>query len=151
MAHESRFWHFITLLTFISASVIVITCLFWTLYPYQVSDVKVPIGITNENNQIKVGEKIEMKLQVTKPNNIKPEGSVFITCNDGNLVTMASLTANLPVGEYTVLNDKYTLPPKVAVGSKCVFNFRNTYQVNPIRSINKEWQSEQFEVLSKEQ
>ena len=147
MAHESRFWHFITLLTSISASIIVLTCLVWVLYPYQVSDVKVPIGITNENNQIKVGEKIEMKLQVTKPSDIKPDGTVFITCDDGNLITMASLVANLPVGQYPVINDKYTLPPKVAVGSKCVFNFRNSYQVNPIRTIIKEWHSESFEVI----
>ena len=147
MAHESRFWHFVTLLTFISASVIVITCLFWVLYPYQVSDVKVPIKILNKDNRIKVGDKIEMKLQVTKPRDIKPDGSVFITCDDGNLVTMASLTANLPVGQYPVINDKYTLPPKVAIGSKCVFNFRNSYKVNPIRTIIKEWHSEQFEVI----
>jgi len=147
MAHESRFWHFVTLLTFISASVIVLTCLVWVLYPYQVSEVKVPIEIMNENNQIRVGDKIEMKIQVNKPNNISPEGTVFITCDDGNLVTMASLTANLPVGEYTVLNDKYTLPPKVEVGSKCVFNFRNSYKVNPIRNIVKEWYSESFEVI----
>lgn len=147
MAHESRFWHFITLLTFISASVIIVVCLFWVFYPYQVSEVKVPIEIENENNQIRVGERIEMRLQISKPNNIKPEGTVFISCDDGNLVTMASLTSNLPVGEYSLINDKYVLPPKVAVGSKCVFNFRNSYQVNPIRDIVKEWYSESFEVI----
>ena len=147
MAHESRFWHFITLLTFISASIIVLTCLFWVFYPYQVSEVKVPIEIENENNQIRVGERIEMRLQISKPNNIKPEGTVFISCDDGNLVTMASLTSNLPVGEYSLINDKYVLPPKVAIGSKCTFNFRNSYQVNPIRDIVKEWYSESFEVI----
>ena len=147
MAHESRFWHFITLLTFISASIIVLTCLFWVFYPYQVSEVKVPIEIENENNQIRVGERIEMRLQISKPNNIKPEGTVFISCDDGNLVTMASLTSNLPVGEYSLINDKYVLTPKVAIGSKCTFNFRNSYQVNPIRDIVKEWYSESFEVI----
>lgn len=147
MAHESRFWHFITLLTFISASVIIVVCLFWVFYPYQVSEVKVPIEIENENNQIRVGERIEMRLQISKPNNIKPEGTVFISCDDGNLVTMASLTSNLPVGEYSLINDKYVLPPKVAVGSKCTFNFRNSYQVNPIRDIVKSWYSESFEVI----
>lgn len=147
MAHESRFWHFITLVTFISASIIVVVSLFWLTYPYQVSNVKVPIKILNDNKQIKVGETIEMEIQVNKPSELKPEGSVYITCNDGNLVTMNSMTTNLPVGEYTVVNRLYKLPPKVAVGSKCQFNFRNAYQVNPIRDITKEWSTEDFEVI----
>lgn len=147
MAHESRFWHFITLLTFISASVIIVVCLFWVFYPYQVSEVKVPIEIENENNQIRIGERIKMRLQISKPNNIKPEGTVFISCDDGNLVTMASLTSNLPVGEYSLINDKYVLPPKVAIGTTCQFNFRNVYQVNPIRGITKDWYSEEFKVI----
>lgn len=144
---KDKLWHVMAIITFVSATALVIIFLFWTLYPYKVSEVKVPIEIMNKNNQIRIGEKIEMKLQVSKPNNIKPEGSVFITCDDGNLVTMASLTANLPVGDYTVINDKYTLPHKVAVGAKCNFNFRNVYQVNPIREIVKNWYSEQFEVI----
>lgn len=147
MAHESRFWHFVTLVTFISVSVILIVSIFWLIYPYQVSDVKEPIKILNENRQIRVGEPIEMELIVNKPTNIKPVGSVFITCDDGNLVTMNSAVTNLPVGEYTVINNRYLLPPKVMVGAKCQFNFSNVYQVNPIREITREWNSEYFEVI----
>lgn len=146
-SHNSKFWHAITLITFISASLIIVVCLFWLIYPYKVSEVKVPIKILNDNKQIRIGETIEMEIQVNKPSELKPDGSVYITCNDGNLVTMNSMTTNLPVGEYTVVNRLYKLPPKVAVGSKCQFNFRNVYQVNPIRDITRKWASEDFEVI----
>jgi hypothetical protein len=122
-------------------------CIFWLVYPYQVPSVTVPITILNDSKQIRVGEPIELLLKVDKPNQLRPDQSVYITCSDGNLVTLASMPVNLPVGTYTVLNEKYILPPKVAVGAKCVFNFKNDYQVNPIRSISKHWYSEPFEVI----
>lgn len=144
---KDKLWHVIAILTFVMLTIIVLTALFWTIYPYQVSDVKVPIKILNTNQQIKIGQPIEMELQVSKPNDIKPDGTVFITCNDGNLVTMNSSIANLPKGDYRVVNDKYLLPSKVMIGAKCHFNFRNVYQVNPIRSITKDWFSQEFEVI----
>lgn len=144
---KDKVWHAIAIITFVSTTILVLIMLFWTIYPYKVSEVKVPIKILNDNKQIRIGETIEMEIQVNKPSELKPEGSVYITCNDGNLVTMNSMTTNLPVGEYTVVNRLYKLPPKVAVGSKCKFNFRNVYQVNPIRDITREWASEDFEVI----
>lgn len=134
-------------LTFLPATMLLILVAFWTLYPYQVSSVAVPIEILNKNKEIAIGENIQMLIRVDKPNNIKPEGTTYITCDDGNLVTLLSLVNNLPVGEYTVINDKYILPPKVLPGSRCRFNFRNAYRVNPMRTITKEWYSEQFLVV----
>ena len=144
---KDKIWHIIAIGTFVLLSIIVATALFWTIFPYQVSDVEVPVKILNKDKQIRIGEQIEMELIVSKPNDLKPEGTVFITCNDGNLVTMNSMTANLPKGDYRVVNNRYTLPPKVAVGTTCQFNFRNVYQVNPIRDITKDWYSEEFTVI----
>lgn len=144
---KDKLWHAIAIITFVSTTILVLIMLFWTIYPYKVSEVKVPIKILNENKQIRIGETIEMEIQVSKPSDLRPDGSVYITCNDGNLVPMNSITTNLPIGEYAVVNRLYKLPPKVAIGSKCQFNFRNSYQVNPIRDITKEWYSESFEVI----
>ena len=147
MAHESRFWHFITLLTFISASIIVLTCLVWVFYPYQVSEVKVPIEILNENKQVRVGEPIVMRLQVKKYTNLTPKGSVYLKCNDGQVLELPSAVTNRPPGEYETVVDKYKVPERATVGVKCTFNFRNAYQVNPIREIVKDWYSQEFEVI----
>ena len=144
---RDKIWHIVAIITFVTTTIFVGLMLFWTVFPYQVSDVQEPIKILNENKQIKIGEPIEMELIVNKPTDIKPIGSVYITCDDGNLVTMNSSVTNLPVGKYTVINNRYLLPPKVMVGAKCQFNFRNVYQVNPIRDITREWNSESFEVI----
>lgn len=118
----------------------------WLLYPYHVTDLEVPIQIENQNHEISIGESIKMRLRINKPNDYKPDVVVFLTCNDGNLVTLNSLNRNLPKGKYELEVDNYILPAKVNVGAVCTFNFRNDYRVNPIRVITKQWYSEQFKV-----
>lgn len=139
------------LVKFILISAVFITWLgvFWAIYPYQTADVEQPIKIMNPNKEIAIGDKIIMQLKIDKPSDIKPGGRRFITCNDGNLVTLATLVTRLPSGTYTYINDAYTLLPKIAAGSRCTFHFVNEYRVNPIRVIEKEWVSEQFLVLPK--
>ena len=124
---------------------------FWLVYPYEVTSVQTPIIILNENNEIKIGDNIRLELEVDKPNDTAPEVTIFIKCNDGNLLPLIPIRSiNLPVGEFTVVNEDYALPNGAAVGSMCTFNFRNTYQVNPIREITREWRSEEFLVLGKD-
>lgn len=138
-------WIAISFITFVSA-----TMIFWLLYPYPVSTIEEPIRILNKNNEVAVGEPIIQELKITKPNNIAPaDPTRVIICDDGNLVTMAGVPSalNLPIGSYTFVNDKYILPPKVAVGAKCSFVWTQTYQVNPIRKIAVEWTSEQFKIV----
>lgn len=132
----------------IVGNLILISCVaFWIIYPYHLPDIKEPIPILNQDNKIAVGENIRMQLEINKRAATVNNNTVFITCDDGNLVTMSSEnTKNLPVGTFVVVSDSYVLPPKVKVGSVCTFHFRNNYKVNPIRSITKDWQSEPFEV-----
>jgi hypothetical protein len=125
--------------------------LFWIVYPYDVTSVKEPILILNENNEIPIGGNIELQLEVNKVNDLIPEVTIFIECDDGSLLPLVPFASvNLPRGEFTVVNDDYVVPNGAAVGSICTFNFRNTYQVNPIRSITREWASEEFLVLEQE-
>ena len=129
----------------VTASVLSI---FWLLAPYQVTQIEEPINIVNENNEVRIGEPIIQELKIHKPDDDAPTNvSRLILCEDGNLVTLSNLqTLNLPVGKYTLVNDRYILPPKVAVGSRCQFVWRQSYPVNPIRSIQVEWRSETFTV-----
>lgn len=143
------FWVHFTRLVLISWTAFLLLVAFWSFYPYKVSDIKQPIQILNENNEIAIGDAILMRLELTKPNNIRPNGSVFITCKSGNLISLLGNPQNLPIGKYTVINDRYILPNKVTVGDKCKFHFKNTYRVNPIREITKEWVSEEFTVKEK--
>ncbi len=129
-----------------------LTILFWLLYPYQVSTVKEPIRILNEGKTVAIGTPIVQELVISKPNDEAPiETSRTIICSDGNLVTLSVLPGiNLPIGDYTLVNDRYILPPKVAVGTSCQFIWRQAYQVNPVRTISAEWRSEWFIIKAKE-
>jgi hypothetical protein len=140
-------WVILRWVAFLPATILLVLAAYWSLYPYQVSDVEVPIEIVNTNKTIALGDKIVMRLRVSKPNDYKPNGTVYITCDDGSLVTLSTLVNNLPVGNYEFINDSYILPPKVAKGATCRFNFRNSYRVNPIRTITKQWYSEDFIVM----
>lgn len=123
---------------------------FWKLWPYQIPYVKQPIEIMNENKEIRIGEVIRMKLYVSKPKYLVSNSLPTITCSDGNLVTLAPSSLTLPRGEYVYESETYVLPPKVAVGAECQFNFNNYYQLNPVRNEPVTWSSEQFKVLPKE-
>ncbi len=119
----------------------------WLIHPYTLPDVKEPIPIENENKVVAIGEPIKMKLQVNKPREMAPTTiSRNITCNDGNLVTMTAVTQDLPTGVYIKHSENFVLPPKVAKGSTCKFNFQNTYKLNPLRSETVIWSSEDFKV-----
>ena len=123
---------------------------FWKLWPYHLPYVKQPIPILNENKEIRIGQVIKMDLYVSKPEYMVSESYPTITCTDGNLVTLSPANLTLPTGEYIFKSETYVLPPKVAVGSTCQFNFNNVYQVNPLRTEPVTWSSEQFQVLAKE-
>jgi len=133
----------------VSTSLLIIA---WLVLPYQVTTIQEPIRILNENKEVRIGEPIMQELKIDKPNDTLPENPTrVLLCDDGNLVTLASLPTalNLPVGKYTLENDRYILPPKVAPGSKCEFVWRQSYRVNPIRVIPVEWRSEPFKVKEK--
>jgi len=140
-------WHILTTCTFILTSIIITAVLFWSVYPYKTAEVKVPIEILNPNKQVKVGEPILMKIVVDKQSDITPKGSVYLRCNDGSIIELQSATSNRPPGKYVLVVDKYKVPERAIIGSRCNFNFRNSYQVNLIREIVKDWYSEEFEVI----
>lgn len=130
-------------------SIVSILIIVWLILPYPVTTIQQPIRILNENKEVRIGEEIIQELKINKPNDSVPENPTrVLLCSDGNLVTLAALPSilNLPVGKYTLVNDRYILPPKVAVGSDCVFVWRQSYRVNPIRLIPVEWRSESFKV-----
>ena len=117
----------------------------WLLHPYGLPQIAQPMPIENPNNEIAIGEPIMMTLKVEKPRDMTPTVSQRnLTCNDGNLVTLAGGTSTIPTGSYTIHSSNYVLPPKVAKGSVCKFNFVNTYKLNPLRSETITYSSEEF-------
>jgi len=129
-------------------ALILLGWLWWTLQPVALPAVAEPIPVLNEGNEIAIGDTITMELAVVKPAGVRTIQSLrFIQCDSGNLVTLTDAARDLPPGAYTVVADSVKLPAKVSPGDVCVFTYRNTYTVNPIRSETVEWSSERFTVL----
>lgn len=144
---KDKIWHIIAIATFVTTSIIILTAMFWLIYPYKTADLQVPIEILNPNKQVKIGEPIIMKIIIKKYIDTTPKGDVYLKCDDGSIIDLQALTSNRPAGNYTVVVDKYKVPERAVAGTKCTFNFRNSYQVNPIREVVKDWYSEEFEVI----
>ena len=127
---------------------ILATYLYWLLAPVTLPDVATPIPILNEGNEIAIGEPIVLELVVDKPGGIRTATSDrFLQCASGNLVTLTSVARDVPTGQFTIIADSVKLPAKVSPGDVCVFTYRNTYELNPVRSETLEWSSEQFTVM----
>jgi hypothetical protein len=119
---------------------------FWQLYPYRLPYVQQPIEILNENNEIKVGETIKMKINLVKERNVEVIVRPNVTCSDGVITPLISKSDTLPVGAHIRLSNDYQMPP-APVGAECKFNFEVVYQVNPIRAEPITWSSEEFKVV----
>ena len=124
------------------------TILWWELQPAKTTQVQEPIEILNPRNEVPIGQPIVLRLVVDKPQGITTEQAQrFLECQSGNLVTLTASARDLPPGQYTIVSDSVILPAKVAPGDICVFVFRNTYRLNPIRTETAQWTSEPFLVL----
>ena len=91
----------------------------------------------------------KLLLKIDKQSDFTPVVSRNIFCEDGttHLVqsTFTGGTAR-PTGQFEA-SVSYEVPVTVQDGSTCTFEFQNDYQVNPLRTITKKWQSEQFKVI----
>lgn len=122
--------------------------IFWLIYPYKIASIEEPIEVLNPNNEVAVGENLRLEVRVTKYDEIYPDRSEYITCNDGSLTFIDPGTAKIvPPGKYVIVNDDNVISPGIHIGSRCRFHFQYTYKVNPIRNVIKEWDSEEFLVL----
>lgn len=131
---------------FAAAFVAMVVTGYWLTYPYEVIRVNQPIEITNPNDTITVGERIQTSVTYTKYKPFTSTNFPQVVCKSGNLVQFASYTTNAPVGSGTFKSDNFILPPKFLDGDTCQLVVRQVYQVNPIRKVTYESRSEYFTV-----
>lgn len=125
----------------------------WLLQPVVVPSVQTPIKIDNPNNEIAAGEAIMLEVTVDKPENSAQlaRTSVQAVCESGIILPFVGNTRDLPPGQVTVTNSNYVLPSKTLVGDRCEFVFRNEYRINPLKTVVREWRSEKFTVVERQE
>jgi len=124
---------------------------YWSLVTPILPEVEEPIPILNKDKQIAVNEPIVMQLAVNKPQFANVEQTTrFIVCTGGTLLPIAPSTLDLPVGTFVIPVSSTRLPAGVTPGAECRYTFRVEYSVNPVRSEFREWVSEPFTVVARE-
>lgn len=119
--------------------------LFWSLKPYQLPEVYIEVT----QSEIAHNEVISSILTINKP---KPTNTPSVTvvqrCDDGVIYVLEAQELNTPTtdGFVSIPSARFSVPDETTVGAKCVLEFRNEYEVNPIRSILKVWQSNEYTV-----
>jgi len=116
----------------------------WQVYPYRTADVQEPIVVTNLNNEVAPGGTLGLYIEFDKFTDLTPDVSRNLICLSGNVysVTPAQERASLPQGDGQTANSFYTVDTTAQDGDMCVFEFKNDYRVNPVRTITNKWRSE---------
>ena len=126
--------------------------IFWTVVPVTIPEIEEPLPILNPDNEIAVGEPIVLELNVFKEHQfLSADSNRYLRCSDGNLKLLVSdgRSTQLPVGEYTLINDNVSLPSGLTIGAVCEHVFDVTFDVNPIRSVQTAYVSEPFTVVER--
>jgi hypothetical protein len=130
----------------IAAILGVVYFFYLVLYPFKTVDLKEPIQVLNANKEVARGGDLILEIEYVKYDSFPVTSNKNIICEDGNLVTMASNSTNLPKGEQKFVVT-FTVPQKTSIGN-CYLQYVNVYEVNPIRNITKVWTTETFKVVN---
>ena len=95
-----------------------------------------------EPKEVQRGEKVSYDIHYNKPKQYRVQSDKNIICEDGNLVTLAPVSSNSPVGEYSV-TVSVKVPEKTSLGS-CFIQIQNTYYINAFRTVDKTMRTQDF-------
>lgn len=120
---------------------------FWHLYPYKPLVInEEPLKILNENKTVKQGDILVYEVNFTK--NTDKKAVIYRRFVDGLIYNLPpSYPLNKP-GER--INTTTVDIPQVLPEGKYTLHSETCYQMNPIREVCVEYQTEEFEVIAKE-
>lgn len=94
---------------------------------------------------VRKGESIYYTMDVNKRESFVADVHKNIICNDGNLVTLAPVATNIPVGRRTI-TPEVTIPYKSSLGV-CHIEIENTYYINPLRTETQAMRTQDFTII----
>ena len=121
----------------------------WLLtYPYKVVEVyNLPFPILNENKTVALGEPIVFEMHYQKFMDVEGVSIKHIICDNGRVITYAPVNTALPKGEGRIVSRNTTLPEDIQPNQYCTLHLNVAFQVNFLRDIHQENQTEPFYVI----
>jgi hypothetical protein len=130
--------HFLIIVAMFFSSCIYIVFLFWWVYPYKTIELNKPYRIINE--VIKAGDILYYEVDYCKFT--EASGRIDRQFIDGLIYTMPGVIATLPCGCHKFIQG-ITVPENLPPAT---YHLRvySSYEVNPIRTITNQFDSETF-------
>lgn len=91
------------------------------------------------------GEVLTYTMDIDKRKAYSVRVNKNIVCNDGNLVTLASMITNIPLGR-NVITPEVIIPQKTSYGI-CHIEISSEYKVNPLRLETQHMRTQDFNVI----
>lgn len=131
-------------LTLIAAGILLIIGAYWYLYPYKPVTVHYA-KVLESSKTVRQGGTLLVKLRYTKPDNIAGIGTRSFV--DGIIYATPPTAGNLPAGTFTIIR-AIPVPKELPPGTYHVHT-NLQFEVNPIRTVNYSYDTDEFEVIAK--
>lgn len=95
--------------------------------------------------EVKKGETLTYTMEVNKRKQYSVDIHKNIVCEDGNLVTLAPVKTNIPLGRQTV-RPEVIIPAKASF-STCYIEITSVYEVNPLRNETQIMRTQNFKII----
>lgn len=133
--------HWIAGIAMIFSSLFFIIILFWWSWPYKTVEYKSPVTVLNKT--VKAGQVVQYRIDYCKY--VDYSAYVDRAFVDGIIYTVPTVRPNLPTGCHVKIQSvevPANLPP-----SEYKLKVYVTFQVNPIRTITKSYETNIFNVI----
>lgn len=133
-----------TIALLLTNMVVIVIAAYMLFYPAQLPIIyNEPFPVTP--NIVKKGETVSYVMEVNKRKAYSVNVSKNIICNDGNLVTLASVITNIPLGKSRV-TPEVVVPQKTSLGT-CHITISSEYRINPLRTETQHMSTQDFIVI----
>jgi hypothetical protein len=119
-----------------------ILIIYWLVYPYKPIEMKSPVKVLN--SPVKAGEAVHFELEFCKYMDIEAE-TTKVLVND-YIIPYPTTSGKGKLGCQKMISSSHTVPDYVSAGTYKIM-LTTTYKVNPIRTVQVDYETEEFEVI----
>ena len=134
-------WYLYTCLTIITLGTLLVG--YWLIFPLRVMEFTKQTLV--DKTTYNAGDRIEYTITYFKYGDWV--GTIYRSIVDGTIVAFSPVTNNLPKGCRSTVKGDMVIPDYLSTG---VYHLEATasYKVNPIRTVNISWKSQEFSVYN---
>ena len=152
MTHRKKFmftlWHVIAIGTLVSAFILVGLVAFWSFQPFGTNVIEFPKGLNVTTPVVKAGDSITIEAGYCK--NLRTQSTTLTRSFQDQITYFIPVQqSNVPTGCHPEYKSIIEIPHNLPTDTY-TYNITFTYQVNPIKTMEYTFESNQFKVIGEE-